>query len=131
MTAAASRVVGVEEAVAPAELGGALAGSSGSGSVMVVPMGEPKGAASMSSRASSAMGPSAPSYEPSGVSATGIRMLGLDDDSSDEEADTAAASTLARRRTRSRSDLAMARDVSRSARAQEDVFPFGVGDEIS
>lgn len=50
--------------------------ASGLGSVGVAPLGAPTGAASSSSMASSAPGLS-PSKDPTGVCATGVRMVGL------------------------------------------------------
>ena len=119
-TAAAAAGPRTEAAVVALLLSGGPGGaSSGSGSVMVVPMGEPTGAASSSSMASSAMGPSAPSKDPMGVCAMGVRMLGLVSASSgaelpvgEESAATAAApvrTTTTRSRTTRRDTAAMVR----------------------
>lgn len=104
-TAAAAAAGPTSTAVALLE-GGAGGASSGVGSVMVVPMGDPTGAASSSSVASSATGP-APSKEPTGVCATGVMTpLGLaspDSSAAEAEADMAATATTTSRRVRDNS----------------------------
>uniref|UniRef100_A0A804ML36 Secreted protein n=1 Tax=Zea mays TaxID=4577 RepID=A0A804ML36_MAIZE len=110
--ATAAAATGWPTEAAVALLSGSPGGAScGSGSVMVVPMGEPTGAASSSSMALSATGPSAPSKDPSGLCAMGVRMLGLVSASSGVESvgeNAAAPVRMTRSRTTAR-DTAMVR----------------------